>query len=701
MPTTAGSIVVDLLARTGSFDTDIDRSTKATEKRVKEMQKKIEAAGTAIGLAMAGAGVAAVAFAKNTIEGLDALNDVADATGASIENISALEDVALRTGNSFESVTGALVKFNQGLKDTDPENKTAAILEKIGLDADRLRQMDPAEALHQVARALATFADDGDKARVVQELFGKSVREVAPLLKDLAEQEQLHATVTTDEAKAAEEFNKQLADMHKNSTDLARSIASDLLPEVNALLKAFREGGSLGGIMAMGAQMIGVGGGDPAEQLNVVSDKLGTMKRQLAELQALPNGVRSINEAIFGDEADLARQIKALEAEKRFLQSLQQTAALAGAGDVSDAVSRRIGDRPGIGPVPSKPKKGPKGPDPDADFKSYLSNLQQQLQKVDQLTVSEKLLDDLRRGSLTVTPAQEKQLKTLAATVDKQKEDVEIRKMQRQAVMDEVDALTKSNDAYQEQLKALLDQGPAAQLEKQRAEMQLLADAYQRGAITVEQFKDAATGALHLVAEPAEHFNLQLSQTQEALLEIGADGARAFQDLALHGASFGDVLKRLLLNVADLIFQLGVVQPLMRELRQGIGGGVMPPNPFAEFSLKSVGSSISSFLGFADGGDPPVGRASIVGERGPELFIPRTAGTIIPNEALGGGDGHTTIVNQTTGRVDDVVERRVSPRDRVLILQEARRMVAADLHDANSPISRALGGNYALTRNRR
>ncbi len=44
-------------------------------------------------------------------------------------------------------------------------------------------------------------------------------------------------------------------------------------------------------------------------------------------------------------------------------------------------------------------------------------------------------------------------------------------------------------------------------------------------------------------------------------------------------------------------------------------------------------------FGFADGGRPPVGRPSIVGERGPELFVPDTAGTIIPNHRLGGGGG--------------------------------------------------------------
>jgi hypothetical protein len=49
-------------------------------------------------------------------------------------------------------------------------------------------------------------------------------------------------------------------------------------------------------------------------------------------------------------------------------------------------------------------------------------------------------------------------------------------------------------------------------------------------------------------------------------------------------------------------------------------------------------------LGFAGGGDPPVGQASMVGEQGPELFIPKTRGTIVPNHALGGS---STVINIT------------------------------------------------------
>ena len=51
------------------------------------------------------------------------------------------------------------------------------------------------------------------------------------------------------------------------------------------------------------------------------------------------------------------------------------------------------------------------------------------------------------------------------------------------------------------------------------------------------------------------------------------------------------------------------------------------------------------FLNFADGGRPPVNRPSIVGEKGPELFVPRSSGNIIPNNKLGGGSTNNVVVN--------------------------------------------------------
>ena len=45
---------------------------------------------------------------------------------------------------------------------------------------------------------------------------------------------------------------------------------------------------------------------------------------------------------------------------------------------------------------------------------------------------------------------------------------------------------------------------------------------------------------------------------------------------------------------------------------------------------------VNKIKGFEQGGRPPINQPSIVGERGPELFIPDRSGTIVPNNQLGG-----------------------------------------------------------------
>ena len=64
---------------------------------------------------------------------------------------------------------------------------------------------------------------------------------------------------------------------------------------------------------------------------------------------------------------------------------------------------------------------------------------------------------------------------------------------------------------------------------------------------------------------------------------------------------------------------------------------------------------------FADGGSPPVGKMSLVGERGPELFVPGSSGTIIPNHALGGGGA---------AAIPDV---RISGDDLLIVFDRANR----------------------------
>lgn len=68
------------------------------------------------------------------------------------------------------------------------------------------------------------------------------------------------------------------------------------------------------------------------------------------------------------------------------------------------------------------------------------------------------------------------------------------------------------------------------------------------------------------------------------------------------------------------------------------------------FSFGDFGSSFGDFFGgfFADGGDPPMGKVSVVGERGPELFVPKRQGTIVPlDKAVSNSSADARPINVT------------------------------------------------------
>ena len=89
-----------------------------------------------------------------------------------------------------------------------------------------------------------------------------------------------------------------------------------------------------------------------------------------------------------------------------------------------------------------------------------------------------------------------------------------------------------------------------------------------------------------------------------------------------------------------------------------------------------------SLLGFASGGSPPLDRPSIVGEKGPELFIPRTAGTIVPNNAMGGTPVQNTYVTNNISALDGQSVARLFTNNRQLLLgtiEQARKELPMSL----------------------
>ena len=124
-----------------------------------------------------------------------------------------------------------------------------------------------------------------------------------------------------------------------------------------------------------------------------------------------------------------------------------------------------------------------------------------------------------------------------------------------------------------------------------------------------------------------ERINEAAERQKEIFKQIGdsiATGVSdALVDAILHTQSLAQAASALLNDIARQFLRLGINTAL----------GAIFGGPFADLP------------GFAKGGRPPVGRASIVGEKGPELFVPTSAGTIIPNDRIGGGITNNIVVN--------------------------------------------------------
>ena len=115
----------------------------------------------------------------------------------------------------------------------------------------------------------------------------------------------------------------------------------------------------------------------------------------------------------------------------------------------------------------------------------------------------------------------------------------------------------------------------------------------------------------------------------EMIGESIASGVSDNLTAAIQGTkTLGEAAKSILNDLSSTLIRLGV-----NTILGGLTGG----------SSGIFGSL--PMLKFANGGRPPVGKPSIVGEKGPELFVPKRSGTIIPNDKLAGGGSTNISVN--------------------------------------------------------
>ena len=121
---------------------------------------------------------------------------------------------------------------------------------------------------------------------------------------------------------------------------------------------------------------------------------------------------------------------------------------------------------------------------------------------------------------------------------------------------------------------------------------------------------------------------------------------------------------------------------------------------YASVAIMAATAGVELAGARAMGGNVQGGKSYLVGERGAEVITMGGNGHVTPNHKLGGGDSKITIVNQTTGRIDNVEEKTMPDGERILIIQQARDLIAAEMRDPNSKTSRSMQSSLTVQRRR-
>jgi hypothetical protein len=164
----------------------------------------------------------------------------------------------------------------------------------------------------------------------------------------------------------------------------------------------------------------------------------------------------------------------------------------------------------------------------------------------------------------------------------------------------------------------------------------------------VAKLKEQATVSAQL--------NKLLEEQGKVALEAGQITAGAFENAILSGEKLRDTIKALARDLLSLLFRQQITEPL----------------------AKGIGSFFKTLPFFANGGPITGGQPAIVGERGPELFVPGASGRIISNSAMKSNGGAPVAAGVT---VNYHIAAGVTRAELVPILETERKRLKAEIPD--------------------
>lgn len=172
---------------------------------------------------------------------------------------------------------------------------------------------------------------------------------------------------------------------------------------------------------------------------------------------------------------------------------------------------------------------------------------------------------------------------------------------------------------------------------------------------------------------------VDLQRFTQATMDSFTDG---FAEAIAGAKSFKDAFKDMARSIINDLIRMAVQYYITQQIFGALTGFISGLGAGPAASTGSTGSS--SLATAAVGGPASTGRPMLVGERGPELFIPSSAGQIVPNGRMGGGAVVNQTINISTGVAQTV---RAEVLNLMPQIAESAKAAVAD--------SRMRGGGYS------
>lgn len=685
-----GTLTLDLVANLGGYTAGMDKAEKEAQKRARAIEKAFDATFAGIGAAIAtmtAAGTAALAIVNQQAEAIANYQDLAEKIGDTAEAVASLQVAATVSETSLDSVAAASVRLTTALSKTDDESKLVGqALSAIGLEFESFKDLSPVDQIEALANALSNFEDGAEKTAVAVALFGKAGAELIPFLNDLADGSERQLILTQEQIDQADEYTKTQARLKGEFDIFIKQQSAALLPVLKEVSQIFidlaKDQDTVR--LATDALQVTVKTAIVAFQtLAVVGVELRTMYQLLAkdienankqrEAAAQGLGDFSLFKKMAAESKDDGKKIRE-EADAVIDRIMALGKAREGldvsAFNIDQYLPKESGNKIDTGGLAT----GSGGKAKVDELAKYIDGLQKEIQKTSELTRVEQILADVQSGRLgKVSATQQQILIGLGEQVDAAKQNAEawsfVASSQESATKAAQDALL-ANQALAESYRNALD--PAREI---HAEMQRIDDLVSEGFLTPEEGTDAQIlklkDAYKAVGDEVKTLDDYTKEAAEGIQDAIGDGL--VDILQGNFKSIGDNFGKLLAKMAAEALAADITKSLFGGVSGGTGGSLL------EQLISGAGNFFSGLFSGAraTGGSVSENGAYLVGENGPEMFVPSTAGYVmntgqtsdmqrgLASGSVAGGSNWNQTVNIQIDGTTDMARNQKMIRDAV------------------------------------